>query len=127
MAVASVARSAPPLTQSSLPAVAMASAGSWTSVLRSPSPSVAYAFHVDGRNCIGPIAPAVDRTASRPCWLSTSPTAATTVHGSPGQASAARLYMPRQDFGSAAALCPLGGLRAEINEADSVGKLTSTE
>lgn len=40
---------------------------------------------VDGRNCIGPRAPAVDRPSLMPSALSICPIAASTVQGSPGQ------------------------------------------
>src|SRR4051794_41791552 len=75
---------------------------------------------------MGPTAPALDRATRRPCELSTSPMAATTDHGKPGQLAAAALYIPAKDFGSGAgAARPAGGGSAEIKCADSGGRLTA--
>src|ERR1017187_4567757 len=54
-----------------------------------PNPSVPQIFQVDGRNCIGPSAPAVDGPTLAPSPLSIWPMAARTVQDSPGQYCAA--------------------------------------
>ena len=51
----------------------------------SPKPSVPQVRQVDGRNCIGPRAPAVDGPSFCPSADSIWPMAASTVHDSPGQ------------------------------------------
>src|SRR6185437_8800973 len=55
----------------------------------SPNPSVPQLCQVDGRNCIGPSAPADDGPSLAPSPLSISPMAASTVQDRPGQYSAA--------------------------------------
>src|ERR1700733_7698197 len=55
----------------------------------SPKPSVPQTAHVEGRNCMGPIAPAVDGPTLVPSALSIWPMAASTVQDRPGQYSAA--------------------------------------
>ena len=55
----------------------------------SPKPSVPQIRQVDGRNCIGPSAPAADGPTFAPSPLSIWPIAASTVHDSPGQYCAA--------------------------------------
>ena len=61
-----------------------------------PKPSVPHSCQVDGRNCMGPSAPALDGPTLAPSPLSTSPIAASTVQDSPGQYRAAdALYSSR--------------------------------
>ena len=55
----------------------------------SPKPSMPQVAHVDGRNCIGPRAPAVDGPVFWPSADSIWPIAASTVQDSPGQYPAA--------------------------------------
>src|SRR5208283_1755997 len=55
----------------------------------SPKPSIPRARQVDGMNCIGPSAPALDGPTLVPLPLSTSPIAARTVQDIPGQYRAA--------------------------------------
>ena len=55
----------------------------------SPNAVIPHSAQVDGRNCIGPSAPAVDGPGLVPSPLSIWPIAASTVHGSPGQYCAA--------------------------------------
>src|SRR5881396_4355629 len=54
-----------------------------------PNPSVPQIRQVDGMNCIGPSAPALDGPSLAPSALSISPMAASTVQDRPGQYSAA--------------------------------------
>src|SRR3954470_11773191 len=54
-----------------------------------PNPSVPQTRQVDGMNCIGPSAPALDGPSLAPSPLSISPIAASTVQDRPGQYSAA--------------------------------------
>jgi hypothetical protein len=55
----------------------------------SPNPSIPHIRQVDGRNCIGPSAPAVDGPMFWPSADSIWPMAASTVQDSPGQYRAA--------------------------------------
>ena len=55
----------------------------------SPKPSVPQMAQVDGSNCIGPSAPALDGPSLVPLPLSISPIAASTVQDMPGQYFAA--------------------------------------
>src|SRR6516164_8001314 len=54
-----------------------------------PNPSVPQIAQVDGRNCMGPRAPALDGPSLAPSPLSISPIAASTVQDRPGQYCAA--------------------------------------
>ena len=54
-----------------------------------PNPSIPQTAQVDGRNCIGPSAPALDGPMFVPSALSIWPIAASTVQDSPGQYRAA--------------------------------------
>src|SRR5580658_7162303 len=54
-----------------------------------PHPSMPHTAQVDGRNCMGPMAPAVDGPSLAPSPLSISLMAASTVQDRPGQYSAA--------------------------------------
>src|SRR5271154_770461 len=54
-----------------------------------PNPSVPQIAQVDGRNCMGPSAPALDGPSLAPSPLSISPIAASTVQDRPGQYRAA--------------------------------------
>src|SRR5215469_12522493 len=54
-----------------------------------PNPSMPQTAHVDGRNCIGPSAPADDGPTLAPSPLSICPIAASTVQDSPRQYLAA--------------------------------------
>src|SRR5260370_8026318 len=54
-----------------------------------PNPSVPHMAQVEGRNCIGPSAPALDGPSLAPSPLSISPIAASTVQDRPGQYCAA--------------------------------------
>ncbi len=55
----------------------------------SPYAVIPHSAHVDGRNCIGPSAPAVDGPTLLPSPLSICPMAASTVQDIPGQYLAA--------------------------------------
>ena len=55
----------------------------------SPNASMPQTRQVDGRNCIGPSAPALDGPVFAPSPLSICPIAASTVQDSPGQYCAA--------------------------------------
>src|SRR6266571_1366665 len=59
------------------------------SAVVSPNPGMPHIRQVDGRNCIGPSAPAFDGPSLVPCPLSICPIAASTVQESPGQYLAA--------------------------------------
>src|SRR5436305_14901615 len=63
-----------------------------------PNPSVPQLRQVDGRNCIGPSAPADDGPSLAPSALSTSPMAASTVQDRPGQYSAADSWYRSSQF-----------------------------
>src|SRR5580700_7731757 len=54
-----------------------------------PNPSIPQIAQVDGKNCIGPSAPAEEGPSSVPSALSIWPIAASTVQDSPGQYLAA--------------------------------------
>src|SRR5712692_4132519 len=54
-----------------------------------PNAVMPHAAQVDGRNCIGPSAPALDGPLLAPLPLSISPIAASTVQDMPGQYFAA--------------------------------------
>src|ERR1700691_2658665 len=59
-----------------------------------PNPSMPQIAHVDGRNCIGPSAPALDGPMLVPSALSIWPIAARTVQDRPGQ------YLAAEDWNS---------------------------
>ena len=81
---------APPEAHSSRAADGTASSGFMMSgAPGGPNPSVPQIAQVDGRNCMGPSAPALDGPSLAPSPLSISPIAASTVHGRPGQYFAA--------------------------------------
>src|SRR5215211_9219034 len=61
----------------------MASSGSMILATPSPLPSTPAVSQVEGRNCIGPSAPAVDGPMFSPWFDSTCPTAANTYQSSP--------------------------------------------
>lgn len=60
----------------------MASSGSIMFASLSPFPSTPYCAQVEGRNCIGPIAPALEGPMFSPWSDSTLPTAASTYQSS---------------------------------------------
>jgi len=61
----------------------MASSGSITLATPSPSPSTPEVSHVDGMNCIGRIAPALDGPMVWPWFDSTFPTATSMYQSGP--------------------------------------------
>src|SRR5208337_4985215 len=66
-----------------------------------PNAVMPHSAQVDGRNCIGPRAPALDGASLAPSPLSISLIAASTVHDRPGQYSSAdALYNVRRLFGT---------------------------
>src|SRR5271169_7012963 len=66
-----------------------------------PNASMPQVAHVDGMNCMGPSAPALDGPSLAPSPLSISLIAASTVHDRPGQYSSAdALYNVRRLFGT---------------------------
>ena len=54
-----------------------------------PNPLIPHSAQVDGMNCIGPSAPALDGPSLAPSPLSICPIAASTVQDRPGQYFAA--------------------------------------
>jgi hypothetical protein len=66
-----------------LAAAKIASAGLSGSFFLSPSSSVAYCAHIEGKNCIHPIAPAEDTAMLRPKSVSMRLIAASRFHGTP--------------------------------------------
>ena len=66
-----------------------------------PNPVMPHSAQVDGRNCIGPSAPALDGPSLEPSPLSISLIAASTVQDMPGQYSSADALVQRQEASSA--------------------------
>src|SRR6266511_5213018 len=77
----------------------MASAGEYGSAVPSPFPSRPQLLHVEGRNWMGPIAPAEEGPMFAPCPDSTSPTPASTFHRIWGQTRPPTTYQCRYEGG----------------------------
>src|SRR6266511_277292 len=77
----------------------MASAAEYGSAVPSPFPSRPQLLHVEGRNCMGPIAPAEDGPMFAPCPDSTAPTPARTFHVIWWQALPPTTYQCRYECG----------------------------
>lgn len=70
---------------------------------------------MDGRNCIGPTAPAEEIMVGwRPWSVSTLPIAARIVHDSPRHSGAARWYRASMTRGMSASACLLGEAAAPL-------------